>query len=116
MVMRCLSPPALALCGGSAAYTSAADLLRDADLALYRAKGQGRARYEIFDAEMHTLAVKRMTLEHNLREAIDQQAFVAHYQPVFELNTQQLVGVRSTDSLAVSDPGLYFPCRFYSPG
>jgi diguanylate cyclase (GGDEF)-like protein len=77
---------------GSAAYTSAADLLRDADIALYRAKGRGRARYEIFDAEMHTPAVKRMTLEHNLREAIDQQAFTIYYQPIVDLSTRQVMG------------------------
>jgi diguanylate cyclase (GGDEF)-like protein/PAS domain S-box-containing protein len=77
---------------GSAAYTSAADLLRDADIALYRAKGRGRARYEIFDAEMHTQAVKRMTLEHNLREAIDQQAFTIYYQPIVDLSTRQVMG------------------------
>jgi diguanylate cyclase (GGDEF)-like protein/PAS domain S-box-containing protein len=77
---------------GTQAYTEAADLLRDADIALYRAKGQGRRRYEIFDVEMHTQAVKRMTLEHDLRVALEQQEFIPFYQPIVDLTTQQLVG------------------------
>ena len=77
---------------GTNFYTEAADLLRDADIALYRAKAQGRRRYEIFDVEMHTQAVKRMTLEHDLRVALDQQEFIPFYQPIVDLNTQQLLG------------------------
>ena len=77
---------------GSSAYTKAADLLRDADIALYRAKAQGRRRYEIFDVEMHAQAMKRMTLEHDLRVAIDRQEFVTYYQPIVDLNTLRLLG------------------------
>ena len=73
-------------------YTEVSDLLRDADIAMYRAKAKGRAKYEIFDAEMHTQAVKRLTLEHDLQLAIIQQEFVAHYQPIIDLNTRQLTG------------------------
>ena len=61
---------------------------------------------------MHTLAVKRMTLEHNLREAIDQQAFVAHYQPVFELNTQQLVGFEALIRWPYPTQGFISPVDF----
>ena len=73
-------------------YTEVSDLLRDADIAMYRAKAKGRAKYEIFDAEMHTQAVKRLTLEHEMRLAIIQQEFVAYYQPVIDLNTSKLRG------------------------
>jgi diguanylate cyclase (GGDEF)-like protein/PAS domain S-box-containing protein len=97
---------------GSAAYTSTADLLRDADIALYRAKGKGRARYEIFDAEMHTLAVKRMTLEHNLREAIHQEAFEVYYQPIVRLRTQQLVGFEALIRWQHSTQGFISPADF----
>ncbi len=77
---------------GTNAYTNAADLLRDADIALYRAKARGRGRYEIFDGEMHIQAVKRMTLEHDLRIAIDQQELITYYQPIVDLKTQRLTG------------------------
>jgi diguanylate cyclase (GGDEF)-like protein/PAS domain S-box-containing protein len=77
---------------GSQTYTEATDLLRDADIALYRAKAQGRNRYEIFDVEMHVQAMKRMTLEHDLRIAIERQEFITYYQPIVELKTSQLLG------------------------
>jgi diguanylate cyclase (GGDEF)-like protein len=77
---------------GTHAYTDAADLLRDADIALYRAKAQGRNRYEVFDVEMHVQTVKRMTLEQDLRIAIEQQEFVPYYQPIVDLKTRRLTG------------------------
>ena len=77
---------------GSPAYTEATDLLRDADIALYRAKSQGRSRYAIFDVDMHTQAVKRMRLEHDLRVALERQEFVPYYQPIFDLKNQRLMG------------------------
>ncbi|PSR16916.1 hypothetical protein C8255_15310 [filamentous cyanobacterium CCP3] len=77
---------------GTSAYTEASDLLRDADIALYRAKAQGRARYEVFNADMHIQAVKRMTLEQDLRSALDQQEFALHYQPIVDLNSRQVLG------------------------
>ncbi|MGB3201552.1 MAG: EAL domain-containing protein, partial [Nodosilinea sp.] len=80
---------------GTPAYMSATDLLRDADIALYRAKASGRGTYELFDVEMHVQAVKRMTLDHDLRVATDQQSFITYYQPIVDLNTQRLVGVEA---------------------
>ena len=76
------------------------------------AKGQGRARYEIFDAEMHTLAVKRMTLEHNLREAIDQQGLCRSLSASFELNTQQLVGFEALIRWPYPTQGFISPVDF----
>ncbi|MDJ1172597.1 bifunctional diguanylate cyclase/phosphodiesterase [Roseofilum capinflatum] len=80
---------------GTNTYTEASDLLRDADIALYRAKAKGRNRYEIFDVEMHVQAVKRMTLEHDLRVAIARQEFMTYYQPIVDLKTRQLTGFES---------------------
>jgi len=77
---------------GTNTYTEASDLLRDADIALHRAKGKGRNRYEIFDVGMHVQAVKRMTLEHDLRIAIDQQELIPYYQPIVDLKTGRMKG------------------------
>ncbi|HEY0010073.1 MAG TPA: diguanylate cyclase, partial [Tepidisphaeraceae bacterium] len=55
---------------GSPEYRSAEEVLRDADAALYRAKGAGKARYAVFDAEMHQALVAHVTLENNLRRAL----------------------------------------------
>ena len=64
------------------------DYLRNADIALYAAKKTGKASYEIFDTQMHTMAVDRLALETDLRKAIRQQALEVYYQPI--INTQSL--------------------------
>lgn len=73
-------------------YQHGTELLRDADIAMYRAKDNGRNCYEVFDKVMHARAVAMLKLEANLQRAIDQQEFVVHYQPIVSLTTGQLVG------------------------
>ena len=68
------------------------DLLRNADVALYRAKANGKATYEVFDALMNVQAVERLDLEADLRRAIEQREFAVHYQPQLELQTGRLAG------------------------
>jgi diguanylate cyclase (GGDEF)-like protein/PAS domain S-box-containing protein len=72
---------------GNAEYACAEDMLRDADTALYRAKGGGRARFELFSAEQHAAAVARFEIEAELRRALDQREFVLEYQPIVRLAT-----------------------------
>ena len=67
-------------------------LLRNADIALYRAKANGKASYEIFDAAMHIEAVRRLQLETDLRRAIDRQELEVYYQPMVDIATQKTVG------------------------
>lgn len=67
-------------------------LLRDADTALYQAKRLGRARYEVFDAEMHEHARQLLQTENDLRRALERNEFCLYYQPIFELNTRRLAG------------------------
>jgi len=69
-----------------------ADLLRDADLALYRAKTSGRARSALFEPELATAAVRRLDLENDLRGALNRQEFCLYYQPIVQLSSGQLVG------------------------
>jgi diguanylate cyclase (GGDEF)-like protein/PAS domain S-box-containing protein len=66
-------------------YTSAEDVLRDADTAMYKAKGAGKARYALFDASLHTEVANRLRLEGDLRRAIDDGRLTVAYQPVFDL-------------------------------
>ncbi len=77
---------------GTKDYEQASDLLRDADIAMYRAKRNGKARYEIFNTEMHTQVLQRLHLENDLRRAIENQEFVLHYQPIVALDTGCLAG------------------------
>ncbi|MBI4783451.1 MAG: EAL domain-containing protein [Oscillatoriophycideae cyanobacterium NC_groundwater_1537_Pr4_S-0.65um_50_18] len=73
-------------------YARPEDLLRDADIAMYRAKAHGRARYEIFHPKMHTRAVALLQLETDLRRAIERQELQLHYQPIVSLRTRQAIG------------------------
>jgi diguanylate cyclase (GGDEF)-like protein/PAS domain S-box-containing protein len=66
------------------------DLLRDADVAMYRAKRQGKARYVVFDPSMNAHALERLRLEYELRRAVEQQEFVVHYLPVVRLSTGRI--------------------------
>ncbi|MCC5658057.1 EAL domain-containing protein [Nostoc sp. XA010] len=70
---------------GTKDYSQASDLLRDADIAMYRAKAEERSSYKIFDIEMHTQAVKRLTLETDIRKALEREEFVIYYQPIVDI-------------------------------
>ena len=73
-------------------HTQAEDLLRDADIAMYRAKRAGKARCEVSDTAMHANAVKRLRLETDLRKALDQGEFRVYYQPIVSLQSGKIGG------------------------
>jgi diguanylate cyclase (GGDEF)-like protein len=77
---------------GSSLYQNATDLLRDADLAMYKAKRTGRACYAMFTTDLHTQTFKVLQIESDLRQALDQQEFTLHYQPIVSLSTGNLIG------------------------
>ena len=70
----------------------AEDLLRDANIAMYRAKQTGKARCEVFDIAMHEGAVRRLELETELRKALELGEFRTHYQPIVSLKTGRITG------------------------
>ena len=74
------------------AYESAADAIRDADTAMYRAKAAARGRYVLFDKVMHEAVMKRLELERALRLAIRDQALHQHYQPIIRIADGALIG------------------------
>jgi diguanylate cyclase (GGDEF)-like protein/PAS domain S-box-containing protein len=71
------------------------DLLRDADVAMYEAKNQGKSRYAIFDVAMNTRAWKRLELEIEMRRALERGDFSVFYQPVVRLDTGRIVEVEA---------------------
>src|SRR5262245_43734315 len=77
---------------GATGFDSPDDLLRDADIAMYRAKSLGKARHEVFDKEMHSRAMALLRLETDLRKAVDRQEFTIHYQPIVSLGNGQIAG------------------------
>jgi diguanylate cyclase (GGDEF)-like protein len=81
--------------GGADPDVTAGDLVRDADTAMYRAKDRGRGGIELFDAELHRQAVERFDAEVALRQAIADEEFVVHYQPIVTLPDGALHGVEA---------------------
>jgi diguanylate cyclase (GGDEF)-like protein/PAS domain S-box-containing protein len=73
-------------------HTNPEEIMRDADTAMYHAKASGKARHELFDADMHARAVDRLELEGDLRQAVKSQAFEMHYQPIVLLASSMCVG------------------------
>jgi diguanylate cyclase (GGDEF)-like protein/PAS domain S-box-containing protein len=74
---------------------SAADLVRNADMAMYMAKSDGKGRYQLFEPKMHTQAMERLELEADMRRAIEREEFVVHYQPIVLLHTGEITGVEA---------------------
>ena len=82
----------IGIASSASPHTQAEDLVRDADIAMYRAKRAGKARCEVSDPAMHASAVKRLSLETDLRKALDQGEFRVYYQPIVSLQTGKIAG------------------------
>jgi EAL domain-containing protein (putative c-di-GMP-specific phosphodiesterase class I) len=98
--------------GHQVGLNAAADLLRDADAAMYRAKDRGRARFELFDDAMRHRASSRLRIELDLRRALEREELVLHYQPVLDLATDTVVGVEALVRWHHPTRGLLRPAEF----
>ncbi len=96
----------------SAGYERPENLLRDADIAMYQAKANGKARYEIFDEAMHAHTISRLQTETALRKAIENQEFVLHYQPIQSLQTGRVTGFEALIRWQHPEKGLIYPDHF----
>jgi len=76
----------------NSSYEQPEDILRDADTAMYRAKSLGKARYEVFDADMRASVMARLQLETDLRHALEREEFRNFYQPIVKLVSGEIVG------------------------
>ncbi len=93
-------------------YSTAEDILRDADTAMYRAKALGKSRYEICDPAMHARAVSRLKLETDLRRAMDRDEFRVHYQPIVSLRGCRIIGFEALLRWQRPGFGLVMPGEF----
>ncbi len=97
---------------GHPRYTRAEELLRDADVAMYRAKAKGRQRFELFDEQLHTEALKLLDLEGDLRRAIARSEFEPHFQSIVELSDGRVVGYEALLRWRHAERGLLLPGDF----
>jgi diguanylate cyclase (GGDEF)-like protein/PAS domain S-box-containing protein len=90
---------------GGAGGKYAADLLRDADLAMYRSKRSGKARVAVFEEAMNAEALERLEMEQDLRGAIERGELRVHYQPQMLLRSNLQESLRAAGSRAIVSPG-----------
>lgn len=91
---------------------SSADLIRDADTAMYRAKAAGKGGYAVFDATMHAHVRERLQLENDLRRAIEDRQLTLHYQPIVDMATARTVAFEALVRWQHPEKGLVSPADF----
>ena len=97
---------------GLASYRDAADVLRDADTAMYRAKASGKATWRVFDDRMRSEAKRRYEVEREIRQGLDSGEFEVHFQPIVDLSSQAPVGCEALVRWRHPERGLLFPDEF----
>ncbi|QQE63712.1 GGDEF domain-containing protein [Leptolyngbya sp. BL0902] len=98
--------------GAMVIYDQAQDMLRDAEIAMYRAKQQGRAQFALYDTSMHQRAMARLEMETALRNACSRDEFVVYYQPIVHLETNALAGFEALVRWQHPTRGLVSPDYF----
>lgn len=96
----------------NSSYHDPENVLRDADTAMYRAKEGGKARYQVFDSSMHSHAVAVLQLENDLRRAIERNEFKNYYQPIIDLETDEVSGFEALVRWYHPERGLVPPDEF----
>jgi diguanylate cyclase (GGDEF)-like protein/PAS domain S-box-containing protein len=108
------SSASIGILNASEKHTTAEEMMRDADTAMYQAKRAGRARHEIFDEEMHRAAKETFRLETDLRRAIENDDLLVYYQPIFSLATGEVEGFEALVRWFHPELGEIPPLRFVS--
>ena len=92
--------------------TDAAELLKRADLALYRVKSEGRNSFSFFDEDLSAKAITRLQLVNDMRAALSRNEFELHYQPLFDTRTSRLCGMEALVRWRHPTAGLLYPDSF----
>jgi diguanylate cyclase (GGDEF)-like protein/PAS domain S-box-containing protein len=97
---------------GKDSYRDPEELLRDADIAMYAAKKCGQGCYEVFDTDISACAVPKFRQESELKQALDRQEFVLHYQPIVDLHSQRITGFEALLRWNHPERGMIWPDDF----
>jgi diguanylate cyclase (GGDEF)-like protein/PAS domain S-box-containing protein len=104
--------PSIGIAVGDSTQDPPEHLLREADLAMYRAKEDGKARHRVFDPSMEYETTERLRLENDLRRALQRDEFRVHYQPVVHLGTSRTVGMEALVRWEHPERGVILPDDF----
>ncbi len=97
---------------GSPSYRDANEVLRDADVAMFEAKNQGRGRVVVFEPGMAVAAASKLRVENDLRKALERGEFRIHYQPIVNLENGSLMGFEALVRWQHPERGLVMPANF----
>ncbi len=106
------SSSSIGILHSSSNHLTPADLMRDADIAMYQAKRAGRARHEIFDQNMQIAAKEVLEMENDLRRAIERNEIQPYYQPIFSITTGKIEGFEALARWIHPTQGIILPNRF----
>jgi diguanylate cyclase (GGDEF)-like protein/PAS domain S-box-containing protein len=104
--------PSIGIAISDSRQDSPEHLLREADLAMYQAKEDGKARHRMFDPSMEYETTERLRLENDLRRALQRDEFRMHYQPVVHLGTRQIIGMEALVRWEHPERGVILPDEF----
>ena len=96
----------------SKGFSDAEEMLRAADIAMYKAKAKGQSSTAIFDSQMQTRAITQMQLENDLRRAVDRDEIEMYYQPIISFETGEIAGVEALARWRHPDRGTVVPADF----
>jgi diguanylate cyclase (GGDEF)-like protein/PAS domain S-box-containing protein len=106
------SSASIGIAFGADRYDTPDDIIRDADLAMYKAKAAGKAQYAVFDSSLYDRATAELQLENELRRAIEVGELRLHYQPQYSLRDRSLRGYEALVRWAHPTRGLLYPQSF----
>jgi diguanylate cyclase (GGDEF)-like protein len=96
----------------NSSYQSASEIIRDADVAMYEAKVQGKGRFVLFKQDLHLNVMNRQELDTDLRRALKYEEFVLHYQPIVSIETERICGFEALIRWQHPKRGLMYPSEF----
>jgi len=94
--------------------STAEDMIRNADAAMYQAKGAGRNSFQFYTSDLNKRALELLSMENALRRGIDRQEFVLHYQPQIDISSGRIVGAEALVRWNHPELGLLMPGKFIS--